>query len=340
MNTIDLILNMDASNHYYQLQCSDLSVLFRNDNNEFYLHNLKNITNLDRPVFFKHLKSDYQDLTLSKKIQVCDLLLKYNSMTSSETLEHLRLIARDDMIQHLGALDTRKYASIIALSMIPKIGLDLRYPVEGYVSEENKKNVLASHDFLQNNEGHHITFYNNDYQRVRFINNESMLYLLMSSIYHEAYHCHVKEDSLNRLCFQKDILNKMEYATYVQLLDEVGDNKKRLFPAFKPGEVCYQRNYYQNMEEYEAREYGRDMALKSIKDINPNFDVKEVHEIEHNINEINNQTLLSQWVSHNKKAMRIHQYYEQLLDDVIVKRPQDVQGILKKVYLTNGTRKS
>ncbi len=319
MNTIDFLLSLKDTSKYFKTINSDLEMLIECFSPTMFDNNFTEYS-FKGDTFLKELEEDFKTISLEKVKVLADIVLEYKNFNNKDCplLDTLRKGIKNYIIKYPKDLDINIYYPILVASVVKDLEKDLVYKINLSFNDLGKRaKARVKEDYHYN---HVLEFPD----KIKYTNQSYGIYDIYMTLYHEEYHMLVDEMGLNPYCYKIDIL---KYQIVKNIRNGLGA---------RIGKELYQFYYDTNKEEMNANLYGMAKAKEKILEINPYFKVSYVYQnIEkpyYDSGSVNN--VLKTFAKETRED-----YYENLLDVVAFKNPAVIEGMLTRMYNTDGTRK-
>lgn len=327
MNTIEFLFSLENKHTFFPNGMDDLQVLlseYDKLNPSVIEKEFTSVVNLKKQEFLIKLQKDLDSLSLEEVEKVSNLVSSENNMNGNSLTNVIRKFIYHYAVKN-EKFDLAKNLEVVALGVLVEIREDL-YSNVNLSFHSSNENVCASYnsEIYRRKEDTHLFSYNIN---KKYETRNELLFSMLSALYHESYHALVSELSINPNSFKLDILEYQKYRVFTETVLE--------------GKEFYVKNYDCSHEEAEADIYGTHKAYQKLTELNKNFSFDSVYKIiAANKIYFNQAQFTTTFKTGIFKRSDQKEYIDNKLDNILMKYPSYVYGMLNKIYNQNGVRKN
>ena len=327
MNTVGYLLSLQTKNTFYVNDLSDLETLldgFDYLETSVIEREFTNKLGFTKEQFLAQLNVDLKSVSENEMIKLADIIENINPTRNNKLVDCIR-----KAIYYYGVrnpeFEVQKYFSSFALGAIEEMKNDLYSEVvTSFEKDCDDKYTLAEiyEEYTEPKDSHYLRIFQKNFKKQK----ENGIFEILRTLYHEEFHMLVDEMQINPACFKLDILDYQRLETFRTITLDKNFDKQ---------------NYVYFHEEAEAEIFGTQRAITKIKELNPSFSFSKIQNLK-------DSSLL--WATESQfentfktsffKRVEQKKFIEAELATLLPMNPEQIYGILSKVYDETGHRKT
>ncbi len=327
MSTVGYLLSLQDKHTFYANSLSDLETLldgFDYLENSVVEQEFTNKLGFTKEQFLVQLNADLERVSESEIVKLADIIENINYIRTNKLVDCIR-----KAIYYYGVrnpkFEVQKYFRTFVLGAIGDMKNDLHSEVvTSFEKDCDDKYTLAEiyEEYTEPQDSHYLRIFQKNFKKQK----ENRIFEILRTLYHEQFHMLVDEMQINPNCFKLDILDYQRLETFRTItLDENFDKQ----------------NYVYFHEEAEAEIFSTQRAIAKIKELNPSFSFSKIQSLK-------DSSLL--WATESQfentfkisffKRVEQKKFIENQLDNLLPMYPEQIYGMLSKVYDETGHRKT
>ena len=318
MNTVGYLLSLQTKHTFYANGLSDLETLldgFDYLETSVIEQEFTNKLGFTKEQFMAQLNVDLKSVSENEMIKLADIMENINHIRNNKLVDCIR-----KAIYYYGVrnpeFEVQKYFRSFALGAIEEMKNDLYSEVVTSFEKD------CDDEYTEPKDSHYLRIFQKNFKKQK----ENGIFEILRTLYHEEFHMLVDEMQINPACFKLDILDYQRLETFRTITLDKNFDKQ---------------NYVYFHEEAEAEIFGTQRAITKIKELNPSFSFSKIQNLK-------DSSLL--WATESQfentfktsffKRVEQKKFIEAELDTLLPMNPEQIYGILSKVYDETGHRKT